>query len=65
MSAEAERDQLMRDLDFAECRTEPRDFVTAHRAKEWATRKWSPEVAERLFPGRQYGEPVKNPAVKP
>lgn len=54
LATEKERNSLMRDLAFAEARKEPRDFVTADRAKKIAVRMWGDVVAERLFPGEQY-----------
>lgn len=50
---------LMRDVAFSECAKEPRDFVTAHRAKEYAKGKWGGHIAEKLFPGEQYGAPPR------
>jgi predicted RNase H-like HicB family nuclease len=48
-----ERNNIMRDLAFTEARTESRDFVTAERAKQTASRMWGDTVAKRLFPGEQ------------
>ena len=55
------RDELLHDLAFSEARSEAAyrtgsDCATAAQAKKMAATMWGAAEAERLFPGKQYGD---------